>query len=97
MRVSIGRERKKPSLAGRAGSRYLEDDGRARLLLHHPVGAEGLEEGVGVVQEVGVVVDQQGLHVVEDEAKLVGVLHRVETGAVFSRQGRGEAAHGGGV
>lgn len=76
---------------------YLEDDGGAWFLLHHPVGAEGLEERVGVVQEVGVVVDQQGLHVVEDEAELVGVLHRVQAGAVLGGQGRSEAAHGGGV
>lgn len=77
--------------------RYLEDDGRAWLLLQDAAGAERLEGRVGVVQQVGVVVDQQRLHVVEDEAKLVRVLHRVQARVVLGHQGGGEAAHAGGV
>lgn len=76
---------------------YLEDDGRAWFLLQDAAAAERLEGGVGVVQQVGVVVDQQRLHVVEDEAKLVGMLDRVQAGLVLGQQGRGQAAHAGGV
>lgn len=76
---------------------YLEDDGRAGFLLQDPGGAERLEVRVGVVQEVGVVVDEQRLHVVEDEAELVGVLHRVQARVVLGHEGGGEAAHAGGV
>lgn len=76
---------------------YLEDDGRAWFLLQDAAAAEGLEGRVGVVQQVGVVVDQQRLDVVEDEAKFVRVLHRVQARVVLSHQGGGEAAHAGGV
>lgn len=76
---------------------YLEDDGRAGFLLQDPGGAERLEVRVGVVQQVGVVVDEQRLHVVEDEAELVGVLHRVQARVVLGHEGGGEAAHAGGV
>lgn len=54
---------------------YLENDGRAWFLLQDTSGAEGLKVRVWVVEEVGVVVDQQRLDVVEDEPELVGVLH----------------------
>lgn len=76
---------------------YLQDDGRAGLLLQDTSGAEGLKIRVGVVEEVGVVVDQQRLDVVEDEPKLVRVLHRVQTRVVLGHQGGSEAAHAGGV
>lgn len=77
--------------------RYLEDDGGARFLLQDARGAERLEGGVGVVDEVGVVVEEQRLHVVEDEAELVGTLHCVQSGPVFQGEGRGQARHGGRV
>lgn len=76
---------------------YLEDDGWSWLLLQDPGGAEGLEVRVWVVEEVGVVVDQQRLDVVEDEAELVGVLHRVQARVVLRHQGGSEAAHARGV
>lgn len=76
---------------------YLEDDGGSWLLLQDPGGAEGLEVRVWVVEEVGVVVDQQRLDVVEDEAELVGVLHRVQARVVLRHQGGSEAAHARGV
>lgn len=76
---------------------YLENDGRAWFLLQDAAVAEGLEGRVGVVQQVGVVVDQQRLHVVEDEAKFVGMLHRVQARVVLGHEGGGEAAHAGGV
>lgn len=66
-------------------------------MLQDTAAAEGLKVRVGVVEEVGVVVDQQRLHVVEDEAKLVCVLHRVQAWVVLHRQGGGEAAHAGHV
>lgn len=59
--------------------------------------AEGLKVRIGVVEEVGVVVDQQRLDVVEDEAKLICMLHRVQPWMVLDRQGGGEAAHAGHV
>lgn len=59
--------------------------------------AEGLKVRIGVVEEVGVVVDQQSLDVVEDEAKLVCVLHCVQAWMVLHHQGGGEAAHTGHV
>lgn len=76
---------------------YLENDGGARFLLQDTVGAERLKVRVWVVEEVGVVVDQQRLDVVEDEPELVGVLYRVQTGKVLCHQGGSEAAHAGGV
>lgn len=59
--------------------------------------AEGLKVRIGVVEEVGVVVDQQRLDVVEDEAKLVCMLHCVQPWMVLDGQGGGEAAHTGHV
>lgn len=79
------------------GSPYLQDDGRARLLLQHPGGAQHFERGVGVVDELGVVVDQQGLDVVEDEAELVRPLHGVQPRAVLGAQGGSQAGQGRGI
>lgn len=76
---------------------YLENDGRAWFLFQDAGAAEGLKVRIGVVEEVGVVVDQQGLDVVEDEAKLVCVLHCVQAWMVLDHQGGGEAAHTGHV
>ena len=76
---------------------HLEYDGGPRLLLQHPRQAEGLQVGVGVVDEAGAVVGEQRLHVVEHEAELVHVLHRLLALAELGLQGRGEAADGGGV
>lgn len=76
---------------------YLENDGRAWFLLQDTGAAERLKVRVGVVEQVGVVVDQQRLDVVEDEAKLVRMLHGVQPWVVLHRQGGGEAAHAGHV
>lgn len=59
--------------------------------------AEQLEGGVGVVDELGVVVNQQGLDVVKDEPKLVRPLHGVQAGPVVRGQGGCQAGQGGGV
>lgn len=74
---------------------YLENDGRAGFLLQDTGSAEWLEVRVGVVEEVGVVVDQQCLDIVEDEAKFIRVLHRVQAWVVLRHQGGSEAAHAG--
>lgn len=74
---------------------HLENDGRAGFLLQDTGSAEWLEVGVGVVKEVGVVVDQQCLDVVEDEAKFIRMLHRVQAWVVLCHQGGSEAAHAG--
>lgn len=66
-------------------------------MLQDTRGAEGFKKRVWVVYEVSVVVDQQRLDVVEDEAKLVSVFHRVQTREVFGHEGGGEAAHSGAV
>ncbi len=66
-------------------------------MLQDTTGAEGLKVRIWVVEEVGVVVDQQRLDVVEDEPKLVCVLHCVQTWMVLCHQGGSEAAHSGGV
>lgn len=66
-------------------------------MLQDTGGAQGLKVRVGVVEEVGVVEDQQRLDVVEDEPELVRVLHRVQARMVFRHQGGGEAAHARGV
>lgn len=76
---------------------YLQNDGWAWFLLQDTSAAEGLKVRIGVVEEVGVVVDQQRLDVVEDEAKLVCMLHGVQPWVVLHRQGGGEAAHAGHV
>lgn len=76
---------------------YLENDGRAWFLLEDTSGAERLKVWVWVVEEVGVVVDQQRLDVVEDEPKLVCVFHCVQTWMVLYHQGGSKAAHTGGV
>lgn len=76
---------------------YLENDGWAWFLFQDTGAAEGLKVRIGVVEEVGVVVDQQGLDVVEDEAKLICVLHCVQPWMVLRHQGGGEAAHTGHV
>ena len=76
---------------------YLENDGGAGFLLQDSGGAERLEVRVGVVEQVGVVVHQQRLDVVEDEAELVGVLHRLQTLEGLCRQGWSQAAHARGV
>lgn len=76
---------------------YLQNDGWAWFLLQDTGAAEGLKVRIGVVEEVGVVVDQQRLDIVEDEAKFVRVLHGVQPWVVLHRQGGGEAAHAGHV
>lgn len=66
-------------------------------MLQDTCGAEGLKIRVGVVEEVGVVVDEQRLDVVEDEAELVCVFDRVQARLVLHHEGGSKAAHGGGV
>jgi len=81
----------------RVRSAYLQYDGRARLLLQHPGRAQEFKRRVGVVDELGVVVDQQVLDVVEDEAKLVRPLDGVQAGPVLGGEGGGEAGQRRGV
>lgn len=76
---------------------YLQDDGGSWLLIQDAGRAEQLEGGVGVVDELGVVVNQQGLDVVKDEPKLVRPLHGVQAGPVVRGQGGCQAGQGGGV
>lgn len=76
---------------------YFEYDGSARFLLQHARQAEGLQVGVGVVDEAGVVVGEQSLDVVEDEAELVHVFDRLLVGGLLCFQRGGEAADGGRV
>lgn len=66
-------------------------------MLQHTSGAQGLKVRIWVVQQVGVVVDQQRLDVVENEPKLVCVLNCVQAGMVLCQEGRSQAAHTGGV
>lgn len=77
--------------------KYLEYDGSSRLLLQNTWHAEGLQVGVGVVDEACVVVSEQSLDVVEDEAKLVHVFDRLLVCGVLCLQRGGIAAYGGGV
>lgn len=76
---------------------YLENDGGSWFLLQDTGGAERFKIRVRVVEEVGIIVDQQRLHVVEDESKLVRMLHRVQTWMVLRHQGGSKAAHAGSV
>lgn len=54
---------------------YLQNNRRAWFLLQDSVGIERFKVRVWVVQEVSVVVNQKSLHVIEDEAKLICMLH----------------------
>lgn len=76
---------------------HFEYDGSSWFLLQHTRQAEGLQVGVGVVDEAGVVVGEQSLDVVEDEAELVHVFDRLLVGGLLRFQRGGEAADGGRV
>lgn len=76
---------------------YFEYDRSSGLLLQHTRQAEGLQVRVGVVDEAGVVVGEQSLDVVEDEAELVHVFDRLLIGRLLGFQRGGEAADGGRV
>lgn len=79
------------------GSKDLQNNGRSGLELLHPRCAERLEHRVGVIQEVDVLQSQYGLHVVEDEAKLVRFLHLFLLPTQATRQRWGLAQHHGGT
>lgn len=53
---------------------HLQYDRTSWLQLQDPRGIENLKDWVWVVGEVGFVEDQQGLHVVENEAELLWAL-----------------------
>lgn len=72
---------------------YLQDDGCARLELQDSRGTKGLKHGVGIVGEIGLVEDEQGLDVVQDEAKLLGPLCQVRLVVGPQRKGRSLAGH----
>lgn len=76
---------------------YLQNDGGSRLLIQDPSGAEQFKGRVGVVDELGVVVNQQGLDIVKDESKLVRPFHGVQARPVVRGQGGCQAGQGGGV
>lgn len=59
--------------------------------------AEQFKGWVGVVDELGVVVNQQGLDVVKDKSKLVWPLHGVQAGPIVRGQRGCQAGQGGGV
>lgn len=64
-------------------------------MLQDTSGAQGLKVRIWVVEEVGVVVDQQRLDIVEDEPKLVCMFYCVQTWEVLCHQGWSVAAHTG--
>lgn len=78
-------------------SAYFEYDGSSRFLLQYARQAERLQVRVWVIHKAGIVVGEQSLHVVEDEAKLVHVFDGLLVGCVLGLQGRCETADGGGV
>lgn len=76
---------------------YLQNDGGSWLLVQDSSRAEQLKGRVGVVDELGVVVNQQGLDVVKDKSKLVWPLHGVQAGPIVRGQRGCQAGQGGGV
>lgn len=76
---------------------HLQDDGRSWLLIQDSRRAEQFKGGVGVVDELGVVVNQQGLDVVKDKSELIWPLHRVQAWPVVRGQRGCQAGQGGGV
>lgn len=74
---------------------YFEYNRSARFLLQDAGQTEGLQVRVGVVDEACVVVGEQSLDVVEDEAELVHVFDRLLVCGVLRLQRGGEAADGG--
>lgn len=85
------------SLKFKVISTYFEYDGSSRLLLQNTGEAEGLQVWVRVVDEAGVAVGEQSLHIVEDEAKLIHVLYCLLVCGVLCLQRGCEATNGGGV
>lgn len=76
---------------------YLQNDGGSWLLIQDSSRAEQFKGRVGVVDELGVVVNQQGLDVVEDKSKLVWPLHGVQARPIVRGQRGCQAGQGGGV
>lgn len=74
---------------------YFEYDWSSRFLFQDPGQTEGLQVRVGVVDEARVVVGEQSLDVVEDEAELIHVFDRLLVCSVLCLQRGGEAADGG--
>lgn len=89
----------RPHHAGQATlcTLYLQNDGGSRLLVQDSGRAEQFKGWVGVVDELRVVVDEQGLDVVEDESKLIWPLHGVQAGPVVRGQRGRQTGQGGGV
>jgi len=56
---------------------HLQYNGTSWLQLQDPRGIEDLKDWVWVIGEVGFVEDQQGLHVVKNEAKLLWTLGKL--------------------
>lgn len=85
---------RKPTIA--AGQMtYFEYNRSTRFLLQNTWQTERLQVRVGVVDKACVVVSQQSLDVVEDEAKLVHVFDRLLVCGVLWLQRGGETADGG--
>lgn len=78
--------------AGRAG--YLEDERRAGLQLQQTGAAQGFEHGVWVVAE-SLVHHQRRLHVVHDEADLVGAAAGLGEAFLRARHGGRQTHHHG--
>lgn len=65
---------------------YLQDDGGSWLLIQDSSRAEQFEGWVGVVDELGVIVNKQGLDIIEDKSKLVWTFHSVKARPVVRGQ-----------
>lgn len=76
---------------------YLQNDGGSRLLIQDSCRTEQFKGRVRVVDELGVVVNEQGLYIVEDKAKLVWPLHSIQAWAVVRGERGRQAGEGGGV
>lgn len=76
---------------------YLQNDGGSWLLIQDSSGAEQLKGWVGVVDELGIVVNEQGLDVVKDKSKFIWPFHSVQAWPVVSGQRGCQAGEGGGV
>lgn len=74
---------------------YFEYDRSSRFLFQNPRQAQWLQVRVGVVDETRVVVSEQSLDVVEDEAELIHMFNRLLLCDVICLQRGGEAADGG--
>lgn len=72
---------------------HLQYDGTSWLQLQDPRGIENLKDWVWVVREVGFVENQQRLHVVKNEAKLLWTLGELRLVIGVNSQCRSLAGH----